>query len=50
MSEVLTRDDANLFAAEDIPWHELAFPIVERTLKKFLDDWAKVAPKTPVMA
>ena len=30
--------DAALFAAEDIPWTELAFPIVEQTLKRFLKD------------
>jgi ADP-ribose pyrophosphatase YjhB (NUDIX family) len=30
--------DAQLFAEAEIPWSELAFPIVERTLKRFFDD------------
>jgi ADP-ribose pyrophosphatase YjhB (NUDIX family) len=30
--------DADLFRIEDIPWDRMAFPVVTRTLKLFIDD------------
>lgn len=30
--------EVELFAERDIPWDELAFPVVERTLKHYFDD------------
>ena len=34
--------DVKLFAPEDIPWEDIAFPTVHHTLKFFLADHAKV--------
>jgi ADP-ribose pyrophosphatase YjhB (NUDIX family) len=33
--------DAGLFHHDDIPWDEMAFPVVTRTLRHFLDDWER---------
>ena len=30
--------DARLYEAVDIPWNEIAFPVIERTLRRFLAD------------
>ena len=30
--------EVELFRAEDIPWHQLAFPVVIETLREFLAD------------
>lgn len=30
--------DAGLFSEAEIPWHQLAFPTIERTLKLYFDD------------
>lgn len=35
--------DVKLFAEADIPWDELAFPTVHKTLKFFFEDHAKVS-------
>ena len=33
--------DAGLFALDDIPWDELAFPTIGRTLRFYIDDLAR---------
>ncbi|MDX1802778.1 MAG: NUDIX hydrolase [Alcanivorax sp.] len=33
--------DAGLFALDEIPWDELAFPVISRTLKFYIDDLAR---------
>jgi len=31
--------DSQLFAFEDIPWDELAFPVVKQLLRRFIEDY-----------
>lgn len=33
--------ETQLFALEDIPWNELSFPTVRKTLELFLEDFRK---------
>ena len=40
--------DVALFAPEDIPWNEIAFPTVGKTLKHYLEDIEQGEPKTRV--
>lgn len=40
-SPTLESSEVKLFAFEDIPWDELAFPTVHKALKDFLQHWPK---------
>lgn len=40
--------DVGLFSAEEIPWDEIAFPTVSKTLKHYLEDTKQGEPQTRV--
>lgn len=42
--------ETQLFTEDDIPWDQLAFPVVGKTLKSFFSDRANLVDKSEVKA